>query len=72
MPTVLKCLCHGIILDGTLETCYTLAKPHKTWYKNRINTITKNYGEESVIQTNGSWGILFILITITYLFHNKH
>ena len=27
----LKCPCHGIILDGTLKTCCSLAKPTKNY-----------------------------------------
>ena len=31
---VLKCPCHGIILDGTLETCCT----HQNYKKHNIKT----------------------------------
>ena len=45
MPAVLKCPCHGIILDGTPGTCCIHQNYKKHTPKHKINTITGNYGE---------------------------
>ncbi len=47
-----KVPCNVIILDGTLETCCSLAKFNKKTI--RFGKITGNYGVWHFIKTNGS------------------
>ena len=47
MPAVLKCPCHGIILDGTLETLLYFGKITEK----QAGRITANYSVGKMIQT---------------------